>query len=229
MSKTILRVLLLAAMMLGTAASWAQSEYAVKSSNYKMQISALKSEISAAKKRLKVTPGDVSLRTEISTKTATMKKLQAEKKVVDKAHKAVKGHAKATDNHQKADLSLVKAKQKEEIATRQAEQAIGEERNGRTDEQMAQYYDKEIDALNHEVSAAKKRLKVNPGDIQLKSEMEEKKLLIKTLKAKKKVTDASVKAIKARERAEKKLLNAKKNLTDAELKHKVATSNANNL
>lgn len=100
--KTIIAALALAAIPMMGFAQEEEKSNAVLSAEYKHEIKALNAEIKALKSRKNLDPTNASIDNEIVQKKAELATARSRKKIVDKAIKAEKAHAKAIKAAQKA-------------------------------------------------------------------------------------------------------------------------------
>lgn len=77
-----------------------------------------------------------------------------------------------------------------------------------SDAKLSDKYKKEIAVKNAEIKTIKAKMKADPTDSSLATELAALKSQLEDLKAKKKVIDTNIKAQKAAEKAEKKLKDA---------------------
>lgn len=84
-----------------------------------------------------------------------------------------------------------------------------------TDAQMSEKYKNEIAVKNLEIKTIKAKMKADPKDSSLSSELATRKAELEELKNNKKVIDAHISAQKAAEKAEKKLKAAQEKAAKA--------------
>ena len=218
--KNLAKFMLLAALVAAPAFSFAQSD-AHKSNEelsqqYKYEIDALESELKANKKHQKANPGDATLKAEEQTKKAQLATLKEKKKAVDKAISTEKKNVKAQKKSQDAQENAEKAIAKAKAANEAAKKAVGDANpEGKSWEQLSDQYKHEIDALEAEIKANKSRQKAIPSDATLKTEEQNKKAQLATLKERKKAVDAAVSAEKASQNAQKKADNRQEDAEEA--------------
>lgn len=213
MNKTA-RFLLMAALVAAPVLSFAQNVRTMTNSQlsdyYKQEISAIEDEIKANKKRQKVNPADTQLKAEEQQKRELVDRMKAQRRAVEEAVEAEKNSVRAQRRMHETSEAAKQAERRRNASKQAVDLVLKGVQFSGSYEQLSNQYKHEIDAINDEIKAIKKRLKLNPADQALKLEEQQKNMLIEQTKARKKAIDTYLKDEQDYKRAQEKAQQAQR-------------------